>query len=168
MREWGRGAEWNVYPNSKPSPLNGSSFPHSPSLLKATRRWWWWRRKRRRVDWQPSPPIAKRIAVSSECPAPGIAQLGEGTVTLVLREHGDFSHFNDGSLLGPQYRLWLSLSHTRTHPLPTPLHRTLCIQKPTCSCYGFPPLIFFADPPGAGAAKSTLAPHTSTNLIPPP
>lgn len=66
--------------------------------------------------------------------------------------------------LGPQYRLWLFLS--RTHPLLTPLHRTLCIQKPTCSCYGFPPLIFFADPPGAGAAKSTLAPHTSTNLIP--
>lgn len=108
------GAEWNVYPNSKPSPLNGSSFPHSPSLLKATRRWWWWRRKRRRVDWQPSPPIAKRIAVSLECPAQGIAQLGEGTVTLVLREHGDFSHFNDGSLLGPQYRLWLSLSHAHT------------------------------------------------------
>ncbi|GBL93249.1 hypothetical protein AVEN_42686-1 [Araneus ventricosus] len=113
------------------------------------------------IEWQTSRPMGGRIAVFSQAPPQELrswSETGNLPVTLALREHGDFSHFNDGSLL-PAPISSLAASST----LPNPTQRTLCIQKPTCSCYGElarPTLIFFSSPRGAGAAKSTLALRT--------
>ncbi|GFY43959.1 uncharacterized protein TNIN_465951 [Trichonephila inaurata madagascariensis] len=54
------------------------------------------------IEWQMSRPMGGRIAVFSQAPPQELRswrETGNLPVTLALHEHGDFSHFNDGSLL---------------------------------------------------------------------
>ncbi|GIY78267.1 uncharacterized protein CDAR_223391 [Caerostris darwini] len=74
------------------------------------------------IEWQTSRPMGGRIAVFLQAPPQELRSWGETgilPVTLALREHGDFSHFNDGSLL--------------PHPniVPHPLHSTPGPDAPT-------------------------------------